>query len=71
MDAEFPVLIPFLAHQEGEQVVIHIKPVIDFIQVHILPFHKQVQLLLCQHHLHQVGFNASGVGKEIDVLVFR
>ena len=36
MNAEFPVLIPFLAHQEGEQVVIHIKPVIDFIQVHTL-----------------------------------
>ena len=44
---------------------------VNFIQIHVLTLHKQVQLLLCQYHLHQVGLNASGIGKEIDVFVFR
>ena len=29
------VFILLLTHQEGQQVIVHIKPVIDFIQIHI------------------------------------
>ena len=68
---EHAVLVLLLLHQEGEQVKVHVELLIDFIQVHVLPLHEQVQLLLCQHHLHQVGLDAARIGEEIDVLVLR
>ena len=57
-------------HEKGEQVVIHAEAVINFIQISVLSFHKQIDFFLCQHHLHQVGLDASRIGDKVDVLPF-
>lgn len=65
------VLIRFSAHHEGQQVVIDTELLIDLVKVGVLALHKQIDLLLRQHHLKQIGLQAAGVVEEEDVLVFR
>ena len=33
-----------------------------------MSLHEQIELFLSHNHLHKIGFNASGIGDEIDVL---
>ena len=50
-------------------MVINVELLIDLVEVGILALDEQVDLLLCQHHLQQIGFQATGVVEEIDILI--
>ena len=64
-------VIRFTGHQRGEQVIIHAEFGIDLIHIRVLPLHKHGELFLCQHHLHEVGFQTSNVDWEIQILFLR
>lgn len=63
------VLLP--VHENGKKVIVNSKLIIYRIQIYILSLHKEVDFFLCQHHLHLIGLNAAGIGKEIDILEIR
>ena len=67
---KIPLFVHLTVHEKGEQVIVHAEAVINFIQISVLPFHKQIDLILRQHHLHQVGLDASCIGNKVDVLPF-
>ena len=60
-----------VSHQRGEQVIIHTEFGIDLVHIRVLPLHKHGELFLCQHHLHEVGFQTSYVDGEIQILFLR
>lgn len=62
-DMEVSIVILFPRHKQAHQIVVHSKAVIDFIQIYILPLHKQIQYGL-------VAILQFSMGKIYEVVVF-
>ena len=67
---ELSFAVRLAPHQEREQIVVNAELLIDLVEACILSLHKKVELFLRHNHLHKIGFNASGIGDEIDLLPF-
>ena len=68
-DLEVAFFVYSPMQQEYQQIVVDTEFIINQVQIGILSFHKQIDFLLCDYYLQQIGLQAAGIGQEINILV--